>query len=47
MIIKLIGDKYIAESQYIEKDILKEAGFRWDPADKVWWTNSLDIASRF
>lgn len=39
------GDRFIAVSTFHEKDIPKQAGFRWDPALKQWWTDSADKAS--
>jgi len=39
------GGKWIAISTFHEKDMPKQAGFRWDPALKQWWTDSLDKAS--
>ncbi len=40
MIIKYSKEKgFFALSKYEEKDFLKDAGFRWDPANKVWYTN--------
>lgn len=39
------GWQYIAVCTYAEKDIPKSAGFRWNPADKCWWTAEADIAS--
>ena len=34
---------FVANSQYHEKDIVKEAGgFRWHPTKKHWWTKFID-----
>lgn len=35
------GDRYETISQYHERHIPKAAGFRWDPTNKVWWTNDI------
>ena len=32
--------KYILKCDFSEKDIAKAAGFRWNPDDKVWWTDN-------
>jgi hypothetical protein len=37
-----LGNRYIADSEYSEKDILKMASFRWDPESGHWWTDDLD-----
>jgi hypothetical protein len=39
------GDKFVAVSTYAEKDIPKGAGFRWDPANRFWWTSDLAKAN--
>tara|TARA_Y100000817_G_scaffold73832_1_gene56671 strand:- start:10 stop:1944 length:1935 start_codon:yes stop_codon:yes gene_type:complete len=40
------GDRYIARSSYEERAIPKQARFRWDPANKVWWTNEKEKAAK-
>jgi SWI/SNF-related matrix-associated actin-dependent regulator 1 of chromatin subfamily A len=40
------GDKFVAVSSFAEKDIPKGAGFRWDPAQRCWWTNDTKKAAR-
>ncbi len=41
MIIKYSKERgFFAISKYEEKDFLKNAGFRWDPVNKVWYTNN-------
>lgn len=35
-----------AISEYSEKDALKQAGFRWDPASRRWWTGQATRAAR-
>jgi len=37
-------ETFIACSTYEEKDILKEAGFIWDPDRKLWYTKGYSIA---
>ena len=39
------GTKYFTESDYREKDTIKAAGFRWDPAMQCWWTDDPQKAS--
>ena len=34
--------KFVAEATYKERLPLKEAKFRWNPKDKVWWTDDKD-----
>ena len=41
---KLNGDRYEFFGSYDNKDIPKDAGFRWDKKNKVWYTNSDDNA---
>ena len=40
-----IGARWIAKSSYQQKDIVKAAGFRWDPANKCWYTTNADVAA--
>lgn len=40
------GDKWICFCTFAEKDVPKQAGFRWDPHARQWWTPSADIAMR-
>ncbi len=37
--------RFICESTYAEKDIPKSAGFRWDSANKYWWTDEPNKAA--
>jgi hypothetical protein len=37
---------YIANSTYDEKDIVKQAGLRWHPILRVWWTNDINRAAK-
>lgn len=40
MKLELLGDKsFVARSDYDERHIPKDAGFRWNPAQKIWWTD--------
>jgi SWI/SNF-related matrix-associated actin-dependent regulator 1 of chromatin subfamily A len=41
-----MGSRYEAISEYREKDILKQAGFRWDPDRRRWWTSDPLIAAK-
>lgn len=43
---KIGASKWVARSTYEEKDVVKAAGFRWDPVMKYWWTNSEAVALR-
>jgi SWI/SNF-related matrix-associated actin-dependent regulator 1 of chromatin subfamily A len=43
MKIELLGEKsFVARSTFEERAIPKQAGFRWNPAQKVWWTDDPD-----
>lgn len=35
---------YMWQGGFKTKDLPKDAGFRWDPATKTWWTKSMDNA---
>jgi SWI/SNF-related matrix-associated actin-dependent regulator 1 of chromatin subfamily A len=39
------GTKYLLLTEYHERAVPKAAGFRWSPADRVWWTSDLDKAA--
>lgn len=41
MKIDVTGDKYVALTQYEERHIMKEHGWRWDPSIKRWWTTDV------
>ncbi len=41
MELKQNGKKFFAISTFQEKDIPKNAGFRWDPDQKQWWTDDI------
>jgi len=38
---------FVAVSDYSEKDILKDAGFRWNPERRYWYTNKISTALEF
>lgn len=38
--------RFVARSSFAEKDIVKSAGFRWDPALKRWWTKDPTVAGK-
>lgn len=40
------GERWVAVCGYEQRAIPKEAGFRWDPAAKRWWTNKPEIAAK-
>jgi len=42
----LRAGRYIALSEYAEKDIPKNAGFRWDRDARVWYTTDTQVASK-
>jgi SWI/SNF-related matrix-associated actin-dependent regulator of chromatin subfamily A-like protein 1 len=48
MAIKVVqeGRIWIARSDYADKDIVKAAGFRWNPDRKVWWTDKPELAAK-
>lgn len=39
------GRIFVAESSYSEKDVVKAAGFRWNPDRRRWWTPDADKAA--
>jgi SWI/SNF-related matrix-associated actin-dependent regulator 1 of chromatin subfamily A len=48
MAIKVVqeGRIWIARSDYADKDLVKAAGFRWNPDRKIWWTDKPEIAAK-
>lgn len=40
------GGVYVLESTFAEREAPKQAGFRWDPQQRRWWTNDPDRAAR-
>lgn len=45
MMLTKVGDRYVAQTTYEERALPKSAGFRWDPDEKVWWTDRPIIAA--
>ncbi len=45
MKLTLDGNTYVAESTFDERAIPKQAGFRWDPARKRWYTTEVARAA--
>lgn len=39
-----VEDRWVCRCTYQEKNIPKAAGFRWDPAARVWFTIKADVA---
>ena len=37
-------DRFVAKTSYDERALPKQAGFRWDPAEKCWWTTDSSKA---
>jgi SWI/SNF-related matrix-associated actin-dependent regulator 1 of chromatin subfamily A len=37
-------DRFVARTSYDERTLPKQAGFRWDPAEKCWWTTDSSKA---
>jgi len=44
--LKKDGDKYIWTGGYETKDMPKQAGFRWNPDERRWWTTFQDNAAK-
>jgi len=42
------GDEWIAKFKFnvVTKDRVKEAGFKWDPKRKCWWTKDAETAAK-
>lgn len=38
--------RYVARCTFAQKDLVKAAGFRWDPNYREWWTKDPEIAKR-
>lgn len=47
MVIRRIGEIFVAEAPFAEKDIIKSAGFRWNAIAKHWWTAETAKAIKF
>jgi SWI/SNF-related matrix-associated actin-dependent regulator 1 of chromatin subfamily A len=43
--VEQIGDRWIARVSYEQRQLAKDAGFRWDPASRVWYTKDADVAA--
>ena len=41
-----LGDKYVWTGGYDTRDLPKQAGFRWSPEERRWWTTFKDSAAR-
>ena len=46
MEIQLINSQFVAKCTFAEKDIPKNAGFRWSPASKFWFTDDPKNAAK-
>jgi SWI/SNF-related matrix-associated actin-dependent regulator of chromatin subfamily A-like protein 1 len=47
MQLEQLGEKsWVARSTFEERHIPKSCGFRWNPAQKVWWTDDPDKAAK-
>lgn len=44
--VEKINSRWIARCSYEQREIPKSAGFRWDPANKQWYTTSADVAAK-
>src|SRR5262245_43881566 len=39
-------NRWVLESSFEERQFPKQAGFRWNPQGKVWWTDRKENAAR-
>lgn len=39
------GSRYIAKCSFLQKELVKSAGFRWDRDNKVWFTTDPSVAA--
>ncbi len=46
MILRFQAGRFVCECSFREKDAPKEAGFRWDPSAKQWWTPNWQTAEQ-
>lgn len=46
MTLTLTDGRYVLRSSFEERAIPKNAGFRWDPAAKCWYTTDVTVAAR-
>lgn len=40
----ILNDVYVWRGGFASKNLPKDAGFRWDPANKLWWTKDAEKA---
>jgi|HubBroStandDraft_6_1064221.scaffolds.fasta_scaffold00345_7 SWI/SNF-related matrix-associated actin-dependent regulator 1 of chromatin subfamily A len=40
------GRIWIARCDFADKDLVKAAGFRWNPDRKIWWTDKPEVAAK-
>lgn len=45
--VEQVGMKFFARCRFEEKDIVKAAGFKWDPNVRRWWTGNPAVAAKF
>ena len=41
-----VGEAWVCRCSFVDRHIPKEAGFRWNPTDKIWFTLSAMVAAR-
>lgn len=46
MLLAKEGERFVAYTRFEEKDIPKNAGFKWEPIDKHWYTKDPTIAAK-
>jgi len=44
--IEKVGNTFLAISTFQQKEIVKQAGFKWDPVIKRWWTTDPAVAAK-
>ena len=42
----ILNDVYVWKGGFASKHLPKDAGFRWDPANKLWWTKDAEKAMK-
>ncbi|MBT9258178.1 MAG: DEAD/DEAH box helicase [Clostridiales bacterium] len=40
------GSRWVVFTRYEERELPKQAGFRWDPEKRVWWTDKPERAAK-
>jgi SNF2 family DNA or RNA helicase len=45
--VEQVGNKFFARCTFEQKDIVKAAGFRWNPQVKKWYTDDPAVAAKF